>query len=208
MGCVSVTSDGTASLAARLADLVWRVWAFKAAPTTEEDVFAFHRSAPFQEEITKFRGVEFLVLAGVEAEKNGAARVEVTRDVIEEKAPFVGPPPPVAFAIELNRKCGDEIEFPARIRQRLEWCDRPDPALDPEQLEEFAEKRKEVGIQTEATMTEPLRNEEKEAGAAAEIEDRFWSAPVQPQILDPRSIKTKPARNVRVFRVMFGGISI
>ena len=111
--------------------------------------------------------------------------------IIEKKGPFGRAPPPIAFAVpvEIDRERRDQIKLSAEIRQRLVRPNRPDPALDLEEIEQLGEERKLVDIQSQTGVAEMLEDEKKKTAAATEIERRERRTAMQFQVLRAHDVE-------------------
>ena len=186
MQCVSLKRLG----------LVWR----------KGNVFPFDRSAAIEEKFAQFSGVILSIFPRIKAEKDATAGIEMSLEVVQKKSPFRWPPPPVAlaFAVEVDRKRGDQIELSTEIWQRLEGANRPDPSLDSKEIEQLREERIYVDIQAQTRVPQLLEDEEEEPAPATEVEDRLWRAAVQFQILRAHNVQTQPSLYISVFGVVLG----
>src|SRR5207244_3466612 len=152
-----------------------------------------------------------LVLTGIDVEKNLAARFELSlKQVVEEKIPFVSSPSDrfISTTMERGRKGGDQIKFPAEIRQRLKRLDTPDLSLETEKIDQLVANRVVAHVETESGMAELFGDEQKETAAAAEIENFLRTGPIQLQLPDARDGSSEPALDVVVRRGLAGGRSV
>ncbi len=91
----------------------------------KKNSFALNTCASAEEKIAQLGRVEVAIVLWVKAEKDFAARGEVTLQIAQEKIPFLRAP---AFfrwmvKVEVDRKCRDPIKLLREIGQRLECAD-------------------------------------------------------------------------------------
>ena len=110
--------------------------------------------------------------------------------------------------MERGRKGGDQIKFPAKIRQRLKSLDAPDFSLDTKKIDKLIANRVVAHVNADAGVAELLGNEQKETAAAAEIQNLPWTGSIEAQSPDARDVSFEPALDVGVLRVLAGGRSV
>lgn len=84
----------------------------------KQDVFPLDGGTSSEKELPELGSVIFSIFLGIEAEKNAAAGVEVSLEIVQKKSPFRWAPPPVAFtfAVEVDRESSDQVKLSAEIR--------------------------------------------------------------------------------------------
>ena len=151
----------------------------------EENSFALDVCAAAYEKIAQFRRIVFAAVERIKPKENLAVRGEVLLQIAQKKIPIRCPP---AFLrrmikVEVGRKCGDPVEFLAKIGQWFESADSPNYARNTEKLEQFGEKSDMLDVQTQDGMTEVFGDEQKKSSAATKIENAFRFGTMELQIL-------------------------
>src|SRR5207302_3809622 len=113
-------------------------------------------------------------------------------------------PPPIAFAVavEIDRERCDQIKLSAEIRQRLVRPNRPDPALDLEEIEQLGEERELVDVDAQTGVAEMLEDKKKKTAAAAEVEHRERLGTMQFQVLRADDVEAQPSFHIGVLGVV------
>ena len=124
--------------------------------------------------------------------------------IVEKKRPLFRAPPllAAAFAVEIDRERGDQIELPPEIGQRFVRPNRPHLSLDVEEIEQLGEERKLVDVQTQTGVPEMPKNEKKETAAATEVEDRERRTAMEFQVLRPDDVVAQPTLHIGVLGIM------
>lgn len=125
-------------------------------------------------------------------------------EIVQKKSPLLRAPPPFAFAfaIEIDRERGDQIELASERGQRFVAPDRPDAPFDLKEIEQLRKKREHVDIETKSRVAQFLGNKKEEPASTTQIKDGLRRAAMQFQILGAADVEPQPSLHIRVFRVV------
>src|SRR6266446_955768 len=143
----------------------------KAQTILKQNSLAFDVPTAAEEKIPDSGRIIVAVVAGVESEKDLAARREMSLQIVQQKIPFRRCP---AFLrrmvkIEIDRERSDPIERLTEIRQRLVCIDPPNDSPNFEQLQQFAEQGNTLDVEAQDGMAEIFQDEQKESAAAPQV---------------------------------------
>src|ERR1700730_788701 len=95
-------------------------------------------------------------------------------------------------AMELDYKCGDEVEFFSQIGEGDSGIDARDDAAHIQQCRGSVEERLPRSVQPQSLVPQTVTDVEKVARAAAQIENTQRRAAIEPKILRPFDIDCHP----------------
>src|ERR1700730_12130259 len=99
-------------------------------------------------------------------------------------------------AMELDYKCGDEVEFFSQIGEGDSGIDARDNAAHIQQCRGPVEERLPRSVQPQTLVPQTMTDIEKVARAAAQIENTQRRAAIEPKILRPLDINCHPVGGV------------
>jgi hypothetical protein len=149
--------------------------------------------------------VKTSIILRVHSEEDFAVRLQYPlAQVIQEKPPFFRAPEISALVtVETDGKRGDQIEPFTAIGEGLVGFDLVNNSIESEKLKHFSVHRWIGNIETDARMSEVAGDQQKEAGAATQIQDsKRFSAKIQTQLLSATDVHRHETPNVQVLGPM------
>src|SRR2546430_16485153 len=105
------------------------------------------------------------------------------REIIEKKFPLRhAPKSGHLVVVKANHERGNDIEFFTEVWERTKRLDLLNDAADTKQAGDFPEHWQAVHVEGDSGMSEELRDVEEVCSAAAQIENRLGTRPVEIQL--------------------------